>query len=570
MTPCQRTATETPRQDSFPWTRLEAAQARADFLDRHNPFASQRAFAEHHGIPRSTLGHWLRQQDPTDVDAELASFLRGPAGEVFLQRLVLAAVLVFHQHAACGLRQISLFLQHSQLDRFVGSSYGALHNLADRLQADLADFGVLERQRMAGLMTPRQIALTGDENFHGEHPCLVAIEPVSDFIVVETYSERRDAQTWSEAITKATADLPVTVVALTSDQAKGLIACAGQLDAQYTPELFHGQRDLARGLFAALRRVISAKEKELEQAKERVRHAAAQKEKAQQRQPRPGQPTDQEWRLLQAQDEQQCIAKQLEDEQQWHKQAKDALRGLADDYHPFDARTGQPLTVEQVKQRLEQRHATLEKVAIVTGLTDRMDEELSKGSKWITALVASMAWFWSMARGRLEELALPEEAEKVVQEKLLAGLYWEQAARRGRTVQDRKHQKELAERLLSEAWAKEGPLTRLSQSDQKQVQAVAREVIGLFSRSSSCVEGRNGRLALHHHGHTRLSEGRLKALGVVHNYLVRRLDGSTAAERFFGVPQRDAFAWLLERMPELPRPAAKRTKPHVSPMHKAG
>ena len=59
---------------------------------------------------------------------------------------------------------------------------------------------------------------------------------------------------------------------------------------------------------------------------------------------------------------------------------------------------------------------------------------------------------------------------------------------------------------------------------------------------------------------SRLSEKRLRTLTVVHNYVVRRPDGTTAAERFFGQKQRDAFDWLLQRMPELPRPAAKRPK----------
>ena len=57
-----------------------------------------------------------------------------------------------------------------------------------------------------------------------------------------------------------------------------------------------------------------------------------------------------------------------------------------------------------------------------------------------------------------------------------------------------------------------------------------------------------------------MSEPRLQALTAVHNYVVRREDGTTAAERFFGAKQRDAFAWLLQRLPDLPRPAAKRPK----------
>jgi hypothetical protein len=57
-----------------------------------------------------------------------------------------------------------------------------------------------------------------------------------------------------------------------------------------------------------------------------------------------------------------------------------------------------------------------------------------------------------------------------------------------------------------------------------------------------------------------LSEKRLQVLTAVHNYVARREDGTTAAERFFGQKQKDAFSWLLERLPELPQPAAKRRK----------
>ena len=76
--------------------------------------------------------------------------------------------------------------------------------------------------------------------------------------------------------------------------------------------------------------------------------------------------------------------------------------------------------------------------------------------------------------------------------------------------------------------------------------------------SSSCVEGRNGRLSLYHHGQGPLHKERLQALTVWHNYGCERWDGTTAAERFFGSKPRPLFEWLLERMPELPRPAQRR------------
>jgi hypothetical protein len=175
-------------------------------------------------------------------------------------------------------------------------------------------------------------------------------------------------------------------------------------------------------------------------------------------------------------------------------------------------------------------------------------------------LVGCLGWFGEMTRSRLDKQERSEEAQRMVRECLMASCYWQAASRGEKDPDDRKRLAALAERLRKQAWAKGGALAALSDEEKATLQQVARECVGRFSRSSSCVEGRNGRLSLFHHGQTRMSEKRLQALTVLHNYVVRREDGTTAAERFFGKKQRDAFSWLLQRMPELPRPAAKRPK----------
>ena len=60
------------------------------------------------------------------------------------------------------------------------------------------------------------------------------------------------------------------------------------------------------------------------------------------------------------------------------------------------------------------------------------------------------------------------------------------------------------------------------------------ECAGWLVRGSSCVEGRNGQLELRHHSLHRLSPRKLGVLTVMHNYWLKRADGTTAAERFFG------------------------------------
>jgi len=561
MTLSQTLASNEATQGPFRWSQLDTAQAFADFSDPFHPPISQRQYAQEHAIPRSTLGDWLRRPDPPGVAKDVVRFFRSPAGLTFLRRLILALLLIFHHQYGVGIRPLCEFLRLVELDHFVGSSYGSLQFLASQVQAQLSALGKEEGQRLAELMAAKCIALVPDEHFHAGCPCLVAMEPVSGFILVEAYAQNRDSCTWSTLLTQATQDLPVTVVALTSDRAKALIATASFFDAQYTPEIFHGMRDLSSPLIAAMQRRITPLEKELETATWIVEYWQHQQQRASAQPPSSEQSVDFDRLIKQATLRLATATTQLESQQKEQQRAHDAVLGLADDYHVFDANTGAPVKAEPMQTRLDARLKTLEEVANQNDLGKASEEALHKGKGWLTALVATVAWFWEMTERRVQEMSLPEEAEKAVYEKLMAGLYWEQAQRQGRTAEQRQHRRQLAQRLLQEAWGAGSPLRALTQEQQQQVQRLAKELVGLFCRSSSCVEGRNGRLSLLQHGHTRLDPKQLKAQTVVHNYIAQRADGSTAAERFFGVKQRDAFAWLLERLPELPRPAARRPNP---------
>ena len=77
------------------------------------------------------------------------------------------------------------------------------------------------------------------------------------------------------------------------------------------------------------------------------------------------------------------------------------------------------------------------------------------------------------------------------------------------------------------------------------------------------MEGRNGQLALRHHSLHAMSSVRLEALTVVHNYFIRRPDGTTPAERFFGTKPDDLFEWLLDHLDMPARPAMKRPWDHA-------
>lgn len=357
MTPSHATDQPPPRTDPARWQRADTARAFDHFASAEH--GSQRQYAQQHGIPRSTLGSWLRREDPADLHPQLVAFLRCPAGEDFLRRIVLAAFLTFHQQGACGIRLIGSFLQHAGLDSFVAASYAALHRLATSLQSDLALFADEQRSRLAEQMTPRTITLCADENFHGPQPCLVAIEPMSGFLLVECHREHRDGDTWAKAIEEGLRDMAVEVVLLCSDRAKGLLRCAHEgLGVMHSPDLFHAQRDLLKPMLLPLQRPIQQAEKELEKA--RLHTASLDAEV-----------TPQELvamslaeigQIADAIRREQDTAERLLQAGEQKEQMVQQVRGLGDDYHPFDRETGRPVTAQQVAERLGQHVERLEQV----------------------------------------------------------------------------------------------------------------------------------------------------------------------------------------------------------------
>jgi hypothetical protein len=555
MTPPHCSRPSDPRTDSFRWPRAETAQAH-DHFRQPNP-QSQRQYAQHTAIPRSTLGYWARRDDPAQADPhlhpDLGAFLQSRTGEDFLRRVVTAALTTFCLQGAAGLRLITAFLQRTQLDRFVACSRGALHPLLVHLESDLAAFRDQHQPQLAQQMQPRTITVVADEHFHGPHNCLVAIEPVSNFILVERYAPRRDADTWQQAIREGIKGMPVEVVQLTSDQASGLLCCAEKgLEAAHSPDLFHGQRDLSKPLLLPLTRPIQEAHKQLQKATTLVERLDTPDDQPQS--------DDELIALIEAIRQQMAVEKSVEELSQRKEKALVEVRGLGDDYHPFDRHTGQPVTAQEVGVRLGGHLDQLDEVVQQAGLGHRATQAVNKCRGWVGLLVGCVGWFWGLAQTRLEELQLSCEQERVVREKLLGGCYWEAAARRARTSEERERLAQMAAKLKEQAWAEGGALSDLSEEERGRVQQEARETAGLFSRSSSCVEGRNGRLSLQHHGHSRVSQRRLVALTVIHNYLVERSDGTTAALRFFGQRPPDLFDWLLQRLPDLPRPAKKRSQ----------
>lgn len=185
---------QTKETDHTSNPRLEMAQKMAALQAARdlNPEASRRQLAMTLGIPESTLRHWEQRQKQIEAPEEVVAFFESPEGVLFLHRLVLAAQFTMGFVTPIGVRNLCQFLELSGLSAFVASSYGSQRKMILGIEKAIVDFGQEEEKRLVAQMPQKEVTLAEDETFKPAL-CLVAIEPVSDFILAETYSSDRTA-----------------------------------------------------------------------------------------------------------------------------------------------------------------------------------------------------------------------------------------------------------------------------------------------------------------------------------------------------------------------------------------
>ena len=134
----------------------------------------------------------------------MAAFVATPEGVRWLQRMLLAAQFAITLRGGAGVRVVCEFLQLSGLSAFVGASYGSQQKFNSALEKAVVALAEEQRAALAAGMAPRQVTVCEDETFHPQI-CLVALEPVSNFILLEQYAKDRSSATWTQALEQAIA-----------------------------------------------------------------------------------------------------------------------------------------------------------------------------------------------------------------------------------------------------------------------------------------------------------------------------------------------------------------------------
>ena len=461
-------------------------------------------------------------------------------GRKWVVVLVCAVVYFFGIRGGVGAPTLAEFFLAIRLTTHLGASRRSLARITTHVEDLILQY---EQAHGTAQATGVSIIAGADETFF-DHVVLILMDLDSGFILVEEATDDRTFLTWQERARRAVTRLGLTIRCLVSDQATALSKLAlEELQCHKVPDLFHALQEVVKlfgGRFArqlaSLNRQIAKAQLTLETLRQR---GAAVTKLA---------------RHEQTLTELRATHTLL---QQGQTRYYEALHAISLVTHPFSLERHQPQTANEVKTAVMQSLATLQTLAQEYQIADSK-QRLKKVTKQAPEIAAHIDLWWQWVRETLATSPLPEELETWVCDGLLPSLYWTAQMKRtapGPLRTAYQHAATQAQHRLDTL-----PLTHiLAPKELTRWQRWATGMVGKFQRTSSAVEGRNGVLSRMNHTQRSIRPRRLRVATVIHNFGIRREDGTTAAERLFGTPFPDLFEWIVEHMGELPRPRERLT-----------
>ncbi len=534
------------------WERIERAELCERYGDLQAQGVSQRQAAKVLAMPRSTLQAWRLYQDRLDACPAVVAFFQSVPGLAFLHRLVIALHVVCVEIGACGIRLVCLLLKLTGLNRFVGASYGTQQQVNRHVEEAMVAYRQEESTRLAHEMPPKEMTMTLDETFTGGL-CLVGMDPESNDIVLEHTAPARDQDTWDALMAPALAGLNCKVIQATSDEAPGLLAyVAHHLGAHHSPDLFHVQQELSKAVAAPMATKQRAAAKAEETRKRVHEHLLNANEEPQQ--PGPGRPPKGAASLAQVEQEVDAARQEHQRLTAQREPVTQSIRAIGHAYHFVDLERGIRRNGKLLAGDLQQHIDTIRTIAQHEGLSERCMERIEKAERVVPKMQATIEFVSGYVRQQVRQLDLAPPASYAMHAHLIPSFYLDRVAST-RTVTQGEPLRELAARLRTPLFEPGGALGELNPLEQNQLKVQAARLAEVFQRSSSNVEGRNGYLSLRNHQLRGLDHPRKRAcLTAVHNFLLTRPDGTTAAERFFGQKPRSMFAAILESVEIPPAP----------------
>lgn len=497
---------------------------------------SIRAIAVATGIPKSSVHRHLRAIARRQQHAE--SYLwETEEGAEWLRLLVFGTIYCFGIKGGIGSESLSEFFHLLQMESRIGCSASALRELEVQVKAQIVAYGQAQAEACQG-EAPIGICVGADETFYGL-PILVAVELASGFIFTEVECANRTYETWWEQVRGWFKREQWDCRFMVSDGAKALVKLAlSGLDCPSVPDVFHLLYGLSKSLGTALARQHGQLQKQQQTLQAKLKADAT-----------PATLTALTTQITALQVQQQTLEND-------HQRYQQSLHGLSQAIHPFHLNTGEAQLGLELAAQLQVHLTALTQLSQTYAPTSTQ-AAIALWQRQIPALSAALHAWWQWVVQSLSAQTADPDTQNWVLTKLLPWVYWHQQTQKTRQPQLKQGYQQAAQQA-QEHFRADAFTLALTASEQQQWFDWALWMCAKFQRTSSAVEGRNGYLSALHQANRGFTAQTLQVLTIIHNFDLKRDDGSTAAQRLFGKPFPHLFKAVLLNMPELPRPRQPR------------
>jgi len=237
-----------------------------------------------------------------------------------------------------------------------------------------------ESARLAKAMPAKAITFAKDETCTGGL-CLVAIEPKSNYIVLEQEAHARDQDTWQALMEQALADLNCQVIQSTSDEAPGLLAYVEHsLGAHHSPDFFHVQHELVKAVCGPMATKQRAAGKAATEAQERREQGQGQLHGAGDASHKrgPGRPPQAAASLEQIEQEAQAASQEFERISAQREQVAQSIRRIGQAYHFVDVERGVRRNGQLIAADIQAQMDTIRTIAQHEGLSQACVDRIDK------------------------------------------------------------------------------------------------------------------------------------------------------------------------------------------------
>ena len=430
------------------------------------------------------------------------------------------------------------------LEQHVGCSPSCLNGLKQSMREGICAYEGAQKENCV-LPPGSGICVGGDETFFGL-PILVMMELSSGYLLTEVECPNRRYETWQAEIEGWWSNSGWKCRYMVSDAAKALVKLATDgLASVSVADLFHQLRTLGKPIGSAIGRRKSQLKKQQEKLQSQLEKAKDEAQQAERRQT-----------LEQQEQELEQLGR---DEQSYHQ----ALQSVSTQIHPFELETQQWRMASELPAALESDLKKLTSLADRYG-TDKAHQAIATFRQQIPDLALGLSAWWQWVHEALNAQTTHPELQAWVLHSLLPWVYWHQQADKTRQPQLKAAYHQATEQAHAKLLATQTPESFDPQQLQQWV-VWAQDMASKYQRTSSAVEGRNGYLSRLHHSSRGFSQQSLRTLTIIHNFDLRRSDGTTAAQRLFQRPFPNLFESVLQQSSELPLPRQSHKSQQTEP-----